>query len=162
MRNLAFFVVLLMTAGCASTLTPVAVSPSKPDLPESKLDQHAMMIGAWRGEAPLKEGGTKKWLVQRSADGTYQIAFLIESTDGEIERSQEVGFWGVSGPIYFTIMKGWVTDGEFRPSDPTNAYFYDAYQIVSMTPDRFEYQSYASGSRYLLERVPDGFSPEDL
>lgn len=163
-KRLALLLVSAMLSSCAGLLDKEpAITASKAETTESEQDRRDAMVGNWIGEAPLKEGGSRKWLVQRSNDGTYAVTFVVMATGEEAEVSQEVGFWGISGPIYFSITKGWLlADGSVKRTDPSNAYFYDAYKIVELTPQRFEYESFSTGNRFIVEKVAQDYTPNDL
>src|SRR5690606_40558773 len=51
------------------------------------------------------------------ADGTYQLTVRDYSLDGSYLQQVEVGQWGISGPVYFTIMKGWQDGPRFKPAN---------------------------------------------
>jgi hypothetical protein len=76
----------------------------------------------------------------------------------KINGVSEVGLWGISGPVYFTITRGWVRDQRFSPADPTQATFYDAYEILELSKDKFRYKSFVIGDEYTEKRVSDSFS----
>lgn len=75
----------------------------------------------------------------------------------DVESQNEVGYWGVSGPIDFSIMTGWIKNGEYIPSDPEKAYFYDAYQIVELNDESFTYRSFDQQVEFKVRKVDDDF-----
>ena len=154
--------VTFVVSACAGYQSPPAITAAKPDLPQSEQDTRDALVGNWVGYAPLKSGGQRRWLNQRYDDGGYVLTFVVKPERGEPETSQEVGLWGVSGPIYFSVMKGWIYEDQLIPSDPSDISYYDAYKIISITEERFEYESFSTGNRFVLERVSDEFSPDDL
>lgn len=159
---LAFLTILsLFSLGCSSTqqMTVPAVTTAKPDVPVSTLKAQELLIGNWAGEALLKEGGYRRSLVERQATGKYKLTIRIyKDKDGPLVKEQvEVGEWGVSGPVYFTNMRGWIKEGKFVPSDPSSSYYRDGYQIISISPDKFEYQNLETGNRFTVSRVGVGF-----
>lgn len=115
------------------------------------------MVGKWYGSQPTKEGGVKQHTIERAIDGSYKIVFRVTDANGKVEESSEVGHWGVSGPIYFSIFRGWLSDGRLSTSDPTSPYNYDAYKIINLSTEDFEYESFSSGNRYKIKRVPNDF-----
>ena len=116
-----------------------------------------MMVGKWYGNQPTKDGGLRQQLIQRAPDGTYGITFRVTNQDGEIIEQTEVGQWGVSGPVYFSIFRGWLDGDEFIPADSADPYNYDAYRILTLTSDFFEYEHVTTGNRFTLERVSNDF-----
>jgi hypothetical protein len=145
---------LLVMVGCATQpnrhvrLPDMAKQPTFAE--EARREQ---LLGRWFGETLTNDGGTRKWLIERSDDGTYQVQFRRILGSGQSETITEAGFWGVSGPVYFTIMKGWVDGGSFHPADPADATLYDAYEVVEINDEKFRYRNLSTGSEYAVRRV---------
>ena len=116
-----------------------------------------MLLGKWYGIRKLKDGGQKEWLTERSADGTYRVDFRFVSADGSARSQSEVGFWGVSGDIYFRIFRGWVTVEGMKPADPTVAEHYDAYKIDGLDGEYFSYVHKVRGQQYTVKKMPNDF-----
>ncbi len=155
-RSIAFlaaFIVLLAT-GCN---TP-RVSFGKNPRPTGFEDRRALLAGKWLGEAPLAEGGRKVWLMDRAAGGTYVITFRNYRPDGQFSEETEYGDWGLSADIYFTLTRGWITDGHRQPVGTRESYYDDAYRIIELTPQRFAYTSLATGTSYVVRKVSDSYS----
>lgn len=146
-------VALPLLTGC-STAQPVHVF--KPDS-EAAHVRRDVMVGRWFGESTTKEGGTIQHIVERREDGTYQIWFRVREASGRVWEQSEIGLWGVSGSIYFTMTRGWVGKNEIRPADTTDATFYDAYEILSSSGEEVRYKSVELGDEYLVRRVPESF-----
>lgn len=160
MRTLSIISILIMLAmmGCATTHTSTEeITSVKPSLPSSQEEAWNLLIGKWYGSQPTKDGGEKKEIVERSPQGTYQITFRIYGKDGQYKEQTEAGQWGVSGPVYFTIFRGWVKGNRFSPSNPADPYNYDAYRIIKLNNEEFGYENYSSGNRYIVKRVSDDF-----
>ncbi len=152
----------LLLHGCAAFQSPssgqsLPVVGAKQDLELSALQLRNALLGHWYGHQPTEQGGQYQWLVSRAVDGTYRIKFRMTSPEGDVTDSEEAGFWGVSEPIYFSIMRGWINGDEFTQADPRDPYFYDAYQILELSENRFDYRSYDSGSTYTVHRVDAAF-----
>lgn len=148
----------LFITGCASTdISKVVVTPEKPSLTLSQEQTWSLMIGKWFGSQSTKDGGKKQQIMERSPQGTYQITFRIFDKDGKMEQQSEAGHWGVSGPVYFTIFRGWVEGNQLSPSNPDDPYNYDAYKIIRLNSEVFEYESYSSGNKYSIKRVANDF-----
>lgn len=119
------------------------------------------LVGKWIGEARLEGGGRRVWLNQRFNDGTYVITFRAYSKDGRFDEQTEHGNWGLSGDIYFTMMRGYVRDGRRIVDDgPRSSYRDDAYRVTKLTPTEFHYTSVATGRSYSMRKVADDFSLE--
>lgn len=154
LRALAFVALAALSAtGCATS--PGAIDAHKPELEMSSQARRVMMLGRWYGRAPTTDGGLREWLVERNPEGTYAVRFRTRDGDGTVTEQVEVGEWGVSGPVYFTLMKGWVVDDEFRPADPTDGYFSDAYEILHLDAESMTYRSYDTGNTFTVRRVSE-------
>ena len=133
------------------------VPESKPPEPVSAEQRRAMMIGRWYGEAPTDSGQTRRWVTERFPDGTYKVTFRTYTKDGGYDDHVEVGEWGVSGSIYFTITKGVLVDGEIVGTDPGSTYYRDAYNIIRLDEQAFEYELVEPKVRFTVRRVDDDF-----
>src|SRR5215475_15943222 len=110
------FITVALLISVARAETPDPVSEFKPPDSDEVTHRRNTIIGHWFEESPLKEGGKRLVLATLEADGTYKVQFRKIYPSGTTEDSTEVGLWGVSGPIHFTIMMGWVKDLEFVPA----------------------------------------------
>ncbi|MGH2509789.1 MAG: hypothetical protein ACRDHZ_20615 [Ktedonobacteraceae bacterium] len=150
--------VLLTLSGCATTRTSdVAINSEKPSLTLSQDETWNLLIGKWYGSQPTKDGGVKKEIMERSPQGTYQVTFRVYDKEGKYKEQTETGYWGVSGPVYFTIFRGWVEGDHLSPSNPSNPYNYDAYKIIKLNSEVFEYESYNSRDKYATKKVHQDF-----
>ncbi len=147
--------VALALAGCASS---PGVYLAKPAAPVGLEHNRGYLAGKWLGEAPVREGGSKMWLNERSPDGTFVITFRNQSSQGDVEISQEYGVWGLSGDIYFTKTMGWLKNGEKRPVFGPDSYFDDAYVVKSLTASEFIYESVVTDEVFRTRKVPDDYN----
>ena len=115
------------------------------------------MVGMWYGDQPTKDGGRRQWLLERNVDGTYHINFRTTQKNGTINDDAEFGQWAISGPVYFSSFRGWVRETGVKPSDPSNSYNYDAYRIIQLNNEVFEYEHFSTGNRFTVRRVPANF-----
>jgi hypothetical protein len=121
------------------------------------------MIGKWFGISALDEGRLRRYITEHHADGTFKIHFRTYKSDKTYEDQIEIGLWGVSGNIHFTITRGWLVNGEVVPADPTDASLYDAYEIIRLTEDELEYKAVYAEAVFRVRRVPDSFElPGDI
>lgn len=134
-----------------------AVKSGPSEAPASQEYLRSKLLGKWFGSQPTTDGGNKTWTILRRNDGRYEVTFRIYQADGASYDLEEVGFWGVSGPVYFTIFVGQEEEGSFVPSDPADASNYDAYRIIELTSERFEYEHFVTGDRYVVKKVDDDF-----
>ncbi len=150
--------VLVLIAGSA---TGQPVDPVKPDDPQSAIQLRNMMLGRWFGDSPTKDGGRRMHIVERRPDGTMKVTFRLIDGKGNVNEQSEIALWGVSGPVYFSITRGWLDGPDFHPADPTQSIYYDAYEILELTDRTFRYRHFTTGSEYRIDRVaPDFEFPE--
>ena len=121
----------------------------------------AQIAGRWFSDQSLQDGGRRLALCDRFADGTFDVTFRMVLPDGVVKESTEVGEWGTSGPVYFTITKGWLEHGKFIPATG-DAYFYDAYEILQLGTAAFVYRHYEMGDTYRHRRVGPEFKMPEL
>lgn len=156
--NIIVVFVGVIITGCATTNTStMAVTSEKPSLTLSQEETWNLMIGKWYGSQPTKDGGKKQEIMERSPQGAYKITFRVYDKDGKHKEQAEAGYWGVSGPVYFTIFRGWVQGNQISPSNPADPYNYDAYRIIKLNNEVFEYENYSSGNKYVIKKVPNDF-----
>ena len=151
---------LLIICLAISNLSGCAIhtkSIIKNDLPLSAVQKRNTLIGKWFGEMKSENGEIQRWLADRSKDGTYKIEFRIYKSGNETMSQVEVGHWGVAGPIYFSITRGWIKNDKFIPSDPENPYFYDVYKIVKLTDQSFIYYSFDEDLEFEVRKIDDTF-----
>ena len=134
-------------------------SIKKPE--QSQEEQRRLLVGTWYGEYALADGGTRSQITRRALDGTYRVQFRTREASGRTWDQTEVGFWGVSGSVYFTITRGLIQGQSFIEADPTDADLNDAYYILELNDETFRYRTIASGNEYQLERVDDTFQFPD-
>ena len=165
MRTIIRIVALALCAlpGCSWSLMPnyAPDSPKPPATPAptaSQRESWELMTGKWFGSLPAKDGTVRQWIVSRSADGTYEIVFRSYDRSGKYGESTEFGEWGVVGPIYFTVLKGWERGGELTPADAGDPSGRNAYRIIWLDRKEFTYESFSSGNRFKVVRVSDDFT----
>lgn len=149
--SVLLFVVLFGCSKNGTSTDEIVALKELENLEESK--KWALMTGKWYGNQPTKSGGRREHITDRYADGTYKITYRIYENTGALKEGAEVGYWGVSGPIYFSIFKGWLKDGKVTPALSSNPYNYDAYQIIILNDKEFKYKHLSSGNVYTLIRV---------
>jgi hypothetical protein len=158
MRFTLVFTAIIFLFGCAaSTTSSEKITDWKPELNFQQQQRWQFMVGKWYGSQSTKDGGIRKEITEKSAQGQYKTTFRLCDSIGKCEDSIEVGEWGMSGPVYFTIFKGWIHGKQFSPADPTDSYNYDTYKIHELNDAQFVYESFVSGNHYTLKKVPDEF-----
>lgn len=162
MKNINYlFLIAFFLFGCTAARTSeqkniMLKEPAQPQVAPQQA-QWKSMTGNWYSRDIEKQGSTRQQLMQRFTDGSYKLTTKLKVKDREISNNIEVGYWGVSGPVYFSIFKGWVKHDKLAPSDTSNPDNYRAYKILELTDDQFKYQSYTTSSIYTLNKVPDDF-----
>jgi hypothetical protein len=145
--------------GSSSTNAPTTVAKRlAPALdPQARRQQ---LVGRWYGESKTADGRRLRWLTERDAGGTYRTQYFMTPPDGsnsnELE-SIELGQWGISGSVLFTIQRLWIKGEETQRADPANAYTYDAYDLLSINERTVEYASVASAKLFVVRRVAIDF-----
>ena len=136
-------------------------SRSFADLP---LDQRReLILGSWLGEIEVKDGVIQKWLVRRQPDGTYRVHFRITDSGGKLlHELVEVGQWGISGPVYFSILRGDIDGtGKFQARDTSDPTHYDAYKIIELTSTIFRYHHFESDTEFEVKKVASDYTLKD-
>jgi hypothetical protein len=139
------------------SITENTVRVVKPALPKSAHETRKLLIGKWFGEVKTDDGNKRPLLLDRLPDGTYKIIFRTYKNDSSFKDECEVGLWGFSGSIFFSMMRGWIDDEKFIPADPTDPYYYDAYEILMLTERQFEYRHIPTNKTLRLNRVSDDY-----
>ena len=150
---------LLATSACqrADCPDPDVITPRMDLAPGDTERSRAMMIGKWYLEQPRSDGTTVRAVSTMHADSTLELVFQVVYPNGAIDESIETGLWGVSGDIYFTIIREIIyEDGseDVSPEDPSK---YLAYRVLALTENSFEYQTIVTGNRFRTTKVPDDF-----
>jgi len=160
MNKIIFFstILTLLLSGCtSSTSSNSVIAKVKPNLTLSQEKTWQLMQGKWYGDQSTDDNGKREWLVERYPDGTYKIDFRQTNKDGTKNDSTEVGQWGVSGNIYFSIFRGRVINKKMLPVNPSNPYNYDAYKILQLNDEIFKYEATSSNHRFTAKRKPSNF-----
>ena len=132
---------------------PNIVKMSKPELLPFLESQRGSLIGKWKGTAETRDGGFREWTSEFQKDGSYRVTFFLNPSTGEKIKQIEEGFWGVSGPVYFTIIREITDEKGTKKVDSTYSYYYDAYKIEDVEKNKFTYTSLETGHKYTIERV---------
>lgn len=107
-----------------------------PNFPSERL------VGTWKGKKDLGNGESQEWIVERKADGTYDIRFKIETSFG-ITTSEESGLWGFSNCLYTVVTK--MVDGH-------SVIYQEAYRVHEVNDQEMVYTRFESGETYTVYR----------
>jgi hypothetical protein len=150
-------------SGCSTIDTSnFSVTSLKPPVLRDQKESWNMMVGRWYLSQPTKEGGRKEAIMEHRQNGTYQVTFRVTQPDNNVELGTEVGLWGVSGNIYFSIFRGWVKDASVMQADLSDPYNYDAYRIIALNEKTFEYEHATTGNSYKSIKVGADFKFPEL
>ena len=150
---------ILAASGCEPVdyKGPRTITPRMDLAPEDTEHYRALLIGKWYLEQPRSDGTTVRSLSTKNSDGTERIEFQIVYTDGMISESSEMAIWGISGDIYFTVVRELEWNGEPEEVSPEDPSKYLAYRVLKLTEEEFEYQTIVTGNIFQARRVPDDF-----
>ncbi|MGY2222208.1 hypothetical protein ACW9IK_05880 [Pseudomonas gingeri] len=152
-KALCIALTLVCLAGCSKP-GPVVLDKAGHGLQQK---QRPLIVGKWYSDSPTTEGGHVMEIAEHRANGTYVVSFRVIDKTGKVKDSQEAGFWGTAGNIYFTITKGWIQDSKFIPAPPGLADLEDAYQILELKNGKFRYRSVENKNVYSAIKVDDTF-----
>jgi hypothetical protein len=157
LKTINIVCVILFLAGCAGIAgTQNTLSSAfAPQLSEERKNNWKLMVGTWYGSQKTQDGETYSWIVQHKANGTYKHDAQIIDVNGNIKKQVEVGEWGIVKNIYFSVFKGWLEDGKFIPSDPTDPSIRDAYEVLELTDDKITYKNLINNDIYTVRKVSD-------
>jgi len=136
---------------------PALIYTYKPSDPAEIISRRNAMIGHWFSDQPTKEGSRRLTISRLNEDGTSEISIRVVRNDRIEGEQTEAGLWGISGPIYFVITQGWLEEGHVIPADPTDAFYFDAYEVLILNEEKRRYRSVVFGDVYESVRVPDDF-----
>jgi hypothetical protein len=156
MKKIALVFAVLFLNGCASQCGPKLETAEKPEIFADSVNR-AQLIGTWLGESPVKDGSSVKFITQRGDDGSMKIHFRISSPKEQTRDQVEVGFWGISGGVYFTLTRGMLQDGHVFAVNTKDSTYYDAYRAVSISPSEFKYKSLSTQEEFIVKRVTNDF-----
>ena len=154
MKLLLLVTCSVMLNACVPTNTSdLAIIDVKPMLTESQEERWALMVGKWYSRQSIKAGGVKEEILEFFPDGKSLITFKISDLNKNTQISRELGLWGVSGDIYFSIFIGHIKNSNLQKSNLGDPYNYDAYRILQLNESVFEYEHVTTGNRYTSKKV---------
>ena len=151
---MVIWVLFICISGCEHTNK---ITETKPQLTHSEIEMWRLMVGKWYGNQPANNGGRSEIITERRSDGTYKNMFRIHDPVHGVTESTEVGQWGMSGSIYFTILHGWIEGDKFYPTDSVTPYYQDAYRIIELNEEVIEYEHVTVKGIFVSKKVPLDF-----
>jgi len=153
--------ITLLVSGCSGIDSTFEPNQGFEFYPRAQTEQQrSALLGKWKGER-ISDRDRILWLVARYPDGTYTIEFRLTEANGDSDSWTEYGIWGVRKPIYFSATRGYVVNGELKPTDVSRASLYDAYRIDTLDPVTFSYTSYTSGNSFTSTKMPEDYELPD-
>ncbi|MGQ0801985.1 MAG: hypothetical protein ACT4NL_17960 [Pseudomarimonas sp.] len=140
-----FAVIALALVACTAVPTYSGIKRTET---ENTLMQRQLLIGEWESTTKLSGGGVQTARSENRVDGTFTITFSNSGAPELPSEQTEVGMWGVSGGVYFTITTGFINDGQFTPARMSNPAYYDSYRILHLDESKFDFENLSSGHRF--------------
>ena len=174
-ESLVVVVFGLLIAGCAnlpfpgnatsSTSSTSAATDEPPPVqlgmdlsPEQTERYRTALIGTWFRSQPIVGGGTDSEISVFREDGSYVFSFQRKNAVGQVtDEVSELGSWGISGDIHFTITLAMDDHGRRIAVNPADADNYLAYRVLELNDAVFAYQTVVTGNVFRLNRVENGF-----
>lgn len=123
---------------------------------------HELIVGNWVGETSIEGIGRRRFLAEHFEDGTFRVTFETQQADGRRCIDQYVGNWGISGPIYFTMVTDTLRGQAIEATNLGSVGRNNAYAILEIDDEVFEYESFSPRARFAARRVTSDFQPDDL
>lgn len=159
MNKFFLFLYLVLLAGCSSK-NQNSQSYSKKSLQISQ-NERDQLVGLWTAETQKTDGKFERLFMEQKSDGTFTFTKMTRNSASEklqfdaTKDIVEVGIWGISGDIYFTATRQFYSEGKVRSYDLSRVGLYDAYKILKLDLDTFEYQSVETGVVLTLKKLPE-------
>ncbi len=160
LRSTAVLIALLFLTSCGpcDCETSQQIVPMQDLAPTDTELSRAYLIGTWYLDQARSDGSTVRSKAILADDGLVEIEFLVHYADGTTFSSREFGYWGVSGDVYFTIIREASDGNERYQVSSFDASYYLAYRILDLSDELFRYQTIVTDNVFESRKVPDGFA----
>ncbi len=116
----------------------------------------ALLFGRWYRNDIDTQGRQIVEYAELSADGSFEFTFVSTEQETNItEQIIELGDWGVVGNVHFTITKSEFVDQQLYVADLNNSDNYQAYNILQLNHQVFEYQHIETKEIFIMRKVTD-------
>ncbi|MBU2894024.1 hypothetical protein KO495_11950 [Colwellia sp. D2M02] len=116
----------------------------------------SLLCGCWFSTNTTNEGLKSTEYSEILPDGSFEFTFSrFDSNNQLIEKVTELGDWGLVGDIHFTITKDEVIDEQLYAADLNDEGNYQAYRVLQLNHQIFEYQHILTNETYIMRRVVD-------
>jgi hypothetical protein len=116
----------------------------------------ALLFGRWYRNDIDEQGRQIVEYAELSADGSFEFTFV--STNQETNTTEQVielGDWGLVGNIHFTITKNEFIDQQLYAADLNDSDNYQAYNVLQLNHNIFEYQHIESKEIFMMRKITD-------
>ncbi|HCH70527.1 MAG TPA: hypothetical protein DE042_08675 [Colwellia sp.] len=116
----------------------------------------ALLFGRWYRNDIDTQGRQIVEYAELSADGSFEFTFVSTEQETNVtEQIIELGDWGVVGNVHFTITKSELIDQQLYAADLNNSDNYQAYNILQLNHQVFEYQHIETKEIFIMRKVTD-------
>lgn len=116
----------------------------------------ALLFGCWYRNDIDTQGRQIVEYAELSADGSFEFTFVSTEQETNVtEQIIELGDWGVVGNVHFTITKSELIDQQLYAADLNNSDNYQAYNILQLNHQVFEYQHIETKEIFIMRKVTD-------
>lgn len=158
MNKLFTLVILLIITSSCSVLKANKIAYYKPETTDKAQTNWDNIIGRWYGITKIEDGETREFIDERKSDGTYEIEFHSINKTGKVSIQKEFGEWGLSGNIYFTVVRSISNSVQEQTMDLEDPYTRDAYKIIKLNETFLVYKHVVSGDKYSVKKVDTEFT----
>ncbi|MFT7006494.1 MAG: hypothetical protein ACJAXJ_001002 [Colwellia sp.] len=116
----------------------------------------ALLFGRWYRNDIDEQGQQVVEYAELSADGSFEFTFVSTEQETNItEQVIELGDWGLVGNVHFTITKSELIDQQLYAADLNDSNNYQAYNVLKLNHQSFEYQHIETKEIFIMRKVTD-------
>ncbi|MGL1955803.1 MAG: hypothetical protein OCD00_00605 [Colwellia sp.] len=118
--------------------------------------ERSLLFGRWYRHDIDEQGFQITEYSELNDDGHFEFTFsTLDSQGNIIEKTVEFGDWGLVGDIHFTLTKNEIIEQEYYTADLTNDDNYQAYRVLQLNHQTFQYQHIVTEEIFIMRRVTD-------
>jgi hypothetical protein len=115
-----------------------------------------LLFGRWYRNDIDEQGKQVVEYAELSADGSFEFTFVsTEQQTNVTEQVIELGDWGLVGNVHFTITKSESIDQQLYAADLNDSNNYQAYNVLQLNHQTFEYQHIETKEIFIMRKVTD-------
>jgi hypothetical protein len=115
-----------------------------------------LLFGRWYRNDIDEQGKQVVEYAELSADGSFEFTFVsTEQQTNVTEQVIELGDWGLVGNVHFTITKSELIDQQLYAADLNDSNNYQAYNVLQLNHQTFEYQHIETKEIFIMRKVTD-------